>query len=341
MGSENYSKVDRVREIVFMIVLYALVLVFYAFDRGNPGITFQQLCFFTPYAIAAIVISYFFLPRFFYKSKIWLFLVGVAVVLTLVICFEELVLERLFFAGTRRGDTFGGIVYTLVDILPAIGILSGAKFAWDAFRKQRKIDAMQVAVNQSELQFLKSQINPHFLFNNLNNLYSYALEKDPKTPDVILELSGVLRYMLYETQGEFVTLSKEIEQLENFVRLNEMQIEERGKVNFSKDNVSSNHHIAPLILMVFVENAFKHSTASQGEGILIDIDVRVNASGQLEFKCSNTFEAMANNKSLSKGIGLKNVKKRLELIYPNKHQLKIKEIGERYSVDLILDLQKK
>ena len=341
MDAENYTKTDRIRETIFMVLLYLLVLIFYAFDRRNPGITIQQLSFFTPYSIAALIISYLFLPRFFYRNKIIVFFISVAVILAVVICFEELILENIFFPGTKRAETFGGIVFTLVDILPVIGILSGAKFGWDAFRKQRKLDAMQLAVNESELQFLKSQLNPHFLFNNLNNLYSYALENNPKTPEIILELSGVLRYMLYETQEEYVSLSKDVEQLENFIRLNEMQIEDRGQVTFSKQGGFSLYEIAPLILVVFIENAFKHSTASQAGGIFIDVDINVKENAQLDFKCTNTFEEMSNNKSLSKGIGLQNVKKRLDLIYPNNHQLAIDQSDGKFSVHLTLNLHKK
>lgn len=340
MLSERYTKADRVKEVIFMIVLYLLVLVFYGFDRRNPGITLQQFAFFTPYAIAGLVISYFFLQRFFYRNKIIMFFLSIIIILAMIICFEELVLERLFFPGTKRGSTFGGVIYTLVDILPPIGILAGAKFAYDAFWKQRKLDAMQVAVNESELQFLKSQINPHFLFNNLNNLYSHALENSPKTPEIILELSGFLRYMLYECKEEYVLLSKEIGQLENFIRLNELQIEERGRVNFNQEGISDHFKIAPLILVIFVENAFKHSTASQSGGIDIDINIKACEKGKIDFRCSNTFESSSNTDNLANGIGLKNVKKRLNLIYPGKHNLEIYQADGHYHVKLCLDLHK-
>jgi len=323
-----------------MVLLYILVLVFFAFDRDNPQINFEELAFFLSYAAAALVISYFLLPRFFYKNKIPLFLICLAILLAMVMLTEELVLEQIFYSGSNRAKTFPGVLHTLLGVLPMIAILSGAKFAYDAFQKQKKLDAMQVAINESELQFLKSQINPHFLFNNLNNLYSHALENSPKTPEIILELSGVLRYMLYECKEESVQLSKEIDQLENFIRLNEMQIEERGNVTFSKKGIASMHKIAPLILVIFVENAFKHSTASQSGGIHIDININISPGGQLDFTCSNTYEKMSNTSNLAQGIGLANVKKRLVLIYPEKHQLEIKQTEDRYIVRLSLDLLK-
>lgn len=253
---------------------------------------------------------------------------------------EELVLEQYFFPNSRRAQTFPGILFTLLHILPVIAILSGFKFAWDAIGKQRELEALQLSVHESELQFLKSQINPHFLFNNLNNLYSYAMEQSPKTPSIILELSSVLRYMLYDCKERYVPLSKEIEHLQNFTRLYELQIEDRGEVKFDTDNISSGYRIAPLILGVFLENAFKHSTASQSKDIKISVFIQVSGDGLLHFKCKNSYELRTNTEDVPHGIGLKNVKKRLELLYPKAHELNIEQGPNVYTVALSMKLNK-
>lgn len=109
-------------------------------------------------------------------------------------------------------------------------------------------------VAESRMQFLKSQINPHFLFNNLNNLYAYALENSPKTPKIILELSALLRYMLYDCQADYVPLAKEIKCLNDFINLQELQIENRGTIEFNISGKAENQLVAPLILIVFIEN---------------------------------------------------------------------------------------
>lgn len=223
--------------------------------------------------------------------------------------------------------------------MPVITILIGFKFAWDASTKQREVEQLQTSVKESELQFLKSQINPHFLFNNLNNLYSYAIEQSPKTPSIILELSWVLRYMLYDCKEDFVALQKEIEHLKNFTQLNELQIEERGQVTFETENIGSGYRIAPLILTVFIENAFKHSTASQSKDISINIDIKVTDKGILEFECKNSFQPLGNTDNLSKGIGLQNVKKRLQILYPDAHELTITQGTGLYSVFLKMQLK--
>lgn len=327
------------KEITFQIVLHLLVFIFYSYDREQPQIQAYQVAFFLNYAAATTFISYFLLPHFYYKKKYLHFFGAVFLTIVGVILIEELILEKIYFPDTR-GQGFPGILYTLMQVLPVITILSGFKFAWDALGKQREVDKLKAAIEESELQFLKSQINPHFLFNNLNNLYSYAIENSPKTPAIILELSSVLRYMLYECKAKFVPLSKEIEQLENFTRLSQLQIEERGVVNFKTQNIQPGYKIAPLILIVFIENAFKHSQASQSEDIFIDIDLSMLPEGQLDFICKNNFLPTTNTESLSHGIGLENVKKRLRLLYPKAHRLNIRTTENQYEVHLTMQLEK-
>ena len=330
-------------EIVFQLFLICLVFVFYAFEHKNGQRVFKfeesSILFFLNYVIAASIINYLLLPAYLYKKKSWHFTSWVLVVIAGVILIEEGVIEQIYFPDTR-GSSFPGVFINLTDSLPTITILVGFKFAWDALNKQKEVEQLKMAVKESELQFLKSQINPHFLFNNLNNLYAYALEKSEKTPQIILELSSVLRYMLYECKEMYVPLEKEIDQLENFVNLSQLQFEDRGVVQFNKKNIEANFKIAPLILTVFVENAFKHSASSQTNNIDIVIDVLLNSQGELRFKCSNTFSEDSNTDDLSKGIGLKNVKKRLQLLYPGAHELLIDESDNRYTVELSIYLKK-
>ena len=296
------------KELLFQVLLHGIVFIFYSYDRRNPQIEPYQIVFFSTYAAAALVINYLLLPKFLYRKKPLLFIFWVVVVLAGVIFLEETVIEQIYFPDTR-GQRFLGVFFSLWGVLPVITVLSGFKFAWDALRKQGEVESLKSTIRESELKFLKSQINPHFLFNNLNNLYSYAIVQSPQTPEIILQLSSVLRYMLYECQEKYVPLSKEVQQLGNFTQLYEMQIEERGVVNFSVEVDEPDYRIAPLILIVFIENAFKHSQASQSENIRIDIRIVLSEEGELSFSCQNNFEAVANTENLSRGIGLENVQK--------------------------------
>lgn len=327
------------KEFYIQIILYVLVFIFYSFDKDDPQVKVYQVLFFLNYAFAALFIGYFLLPQYYYRKKYFYFFVFASLIIAAVIIIEELVLERIYFPDTR-GKYFPGLFYSLLDVLPVITILSGFKFAWDALKKQREVDQLKSAIEESELRFLKSQINPHFLFNNLNNLYAYAIENSPKTPTIILELSSVLRYMLYECQEKYVSLSKEIEHLENFTRLNELQIEERGTVHFKTPSVPSDYQIAPMIFIVFIENAFKHSQASQSTNIFIDIEITLSDEGKLDFFCKNNFQPIANTENLSNGIGLENVRKRLQFLYPDAHQLAIREHENWYEVRLSIQLKK-
>ncbi|WP_411029699.1 sensor histidine kinase [Spongiimicrobium sp. 3-5] len=326
------------KEMFFQVILHVVLFLFFSFDRNEPSIQEFKVVAFINYALGAFVINYVLLPHFFYRKKYLLFFVFVSIMVAVIIAVEELVLEQIYYPDTR-GSNFPGVIYSLLDVMPVIAILAGFKFAWDASIKQRELEKLRSSIQESELQFLKSQINPHFLFNNLNNLYSYAMVQSPKTPSIILELSSVLRYMLYDCKEKYVPLQKEIEHLKNFTKLNELQIEERGKVNFKTENVKSGYKIAPLILTVFVENAFKHSTASQSDNIFIEVNVKVEENGLLDFECRNSFRPVTNTDSLSKGIGLQNVKKRLRLLYHNAHELNIKNEQNVYSVHLTMQLK--
>lgn len=330
---------SKTREIIFQVLLHIVLFLFFSFDKNEPEIQQYKIVAFINYAIGAFIINYVLLPTFFYKKEYLRFFLSVVFIVAIIIIVEEFVLEQIYFPDTR-GKHFPGVIYSLLDVMPVIMILAGFKFAWDASKKQGEVEELRSTAQQSELQFLKSQINPHFLFNNLNNLYSYAIDKSPKTPSIILELSSVLRYMLYDCKEDYVALVKEIKHLKNFTQLNELQIEERGKVNFRTKNVNLDFSIAPLILTVFVENAFKHSTASQSQDINIDIDINVSDSGLLEFECKNSFQPLGNTESLTKGIGLENVKKRLQILYPNAHELRINEIEGLYTVVLKMQLTK-
>ena len=201
-----------------------------------------------------------------------------------------------------------------------------------------EVNRLKELVVDSELQLLRSQVSPHFLFNNMNNLYAHAVEQSPDTPGIILELSAMLRYMLYDCREPNVLLGKEIDHLNNYIRLNQLHVGERGKVHFDTNGVDESLLIAPMILIVFVENTFKHSLSSMTEGIEIDIRIRTEGN-RLIFRCENRFDELTNTDSLVKGIGLENVKSRLKLLYEGRHRLSIISQAPKFLVELEIDLE--
>ena len=332
-----YKKLPiTLKELSFQLILHLVIFVFYAYSRENPQFETYEVVFFLNYAIGAFIINYWLLPTRIYHKKYLNFSIFLLLIISAMVVIEENVLEQIYFPDTRGKSFF--VLGNLLHMLPIIAIISGFKFAWDALGKAKEVEELRNTIKESELQFLKSQINPHFLFNNLNNLYAHAIEGSKQTPTIILEMSSVMRYMLYECKAEYVSLNKEIEHLTHFINLSNLQIEGRGKVNFQPPVIEKEYRIAPLILLIFVENAFKHSSSSQTENIDITIKLSVNERGVLNFTCKNSYLEQTNTQDINSGIGLENVKKRLQLLYPENHSLNISKSEEAYNVNLTLHL---
>ena len=329
---------DRKQFWIFQILLHVIVFIFYAVERNQTGIEGYKYAFFANYAIAAALINFIALPSFYKNKNIIRLIIAACIFIIAAVIIEEMILEHIFFEG-RRADSIQAL-WAFISIVPVVAILTGFKFGWDAYIKQKELERLESLVRESEMQFLKSQINPHFLFNNLNNIYSYALEGSEKTPGIILELSNLLRYMLYDCKDPFVSLAKEIEHLKSFISLSQLQIENRGNVKLNIQSADYSYQIAPLILIVFIENAFKHSQSGKSDNIEIEVDLSCSEKGILNFSCRNNYDAITNTKNLSQGIGLNNVKKRLEHRYGQLHTLDIKTTDKTYEVNLNIDLSK-
>jgi len=331
-----YSKKSVLIEILIMVLIALSFFWATSFHPDGRGIVWPQLAFLANYLICAIVISYFILPLTYHKQKYVLFLVMAILSILGAVLIEECILEVIFYPDTR-GSRFSGGLFNFIRMLPMVMLFTGFKFAFDAFNQQRHIKQLESVVNESQLRFLKSQVNPHFLFNSLNNLYSYALEQSPKTPEVILQLSSLMRYTLHEGDFDFVDLTNEVDFLRDFIDLNEMQIENRGKVSFIVDGDTKSTKVAPLIFIAFVENAFKHSASSQSSEIEIYVSLKTT-DDQILFRCENSFSQLNSEISGHQGIGLVNVKERLNLIYPDRHTLDIDISADRYVVNLQISI---
>ncbi len=190
---------------------------------------------------------------------------------------------------------------------------------------------------ETEMKLLKSQINPHFLFNALNNIYSLSYLKPEKTPENLLKLSEMLRYMLYECNVDKVPLSKEVAYLENFIHLKLLKDSRGMKVTANLEKNNGHLMIAPMLLIPFVENAFKHSDVEDLENGWINIVLKYE-KGKLIFTVENSNPEKKSTKDDVGGIGLPNVKRQLDLLYPKKYELEIKETQNKYSVHLEIDL---
>lgn len=186
----------------------------------------------------------------------------------------------------------------------------------------------------AELNFLKSQVHPHFLFNTLNNLYALTLLKSDKTSDIVLKLSDLLDYMIYKSNADFVPLTRDLEILKGYIQLERIRYNERLDFKLEMIGEPGRHEIAPLILLPFIENCFKHGASNDRSKPTIHIRLEIEESF-LSLQAVNSIPAVANlDESETTGIGLVNVKRRLELIYPGQHELKLSSEDNIFRVEL-------
>lgn len=194
----------------------------------------------------------------------------------------------------------------------------------------------ELKLKEAKLKLLQGQLHPHFLFNMLNNLYGLCIEKSSATPNVILQLSALLDYMLYECDKTKVPLINEVEFIQNYIELERLRHDERLNVSFEIDCIPNNVEIAPLLLFSFVENAFKHGVNKNTEGAFVYINLSVS-KGVLNFSIRNSLPPFSHRKS-NGGIGLKNVTDRLNLIYPNRYKLDIRIENNMFNVTFLVNL---
>jgi sensor histidine kinase YesM len=207
------------------------------------------------------------------------------------------------------------------------------------YRQQNRAEALERARLGAELSFLKSQIHPHFLFNTLNNLYSLTLKQSEHAPRVVLKLSELLNYMLYEASGKEVLLSREVLHLKNYVELEKIRYGNELEISLNAGEGVEGKKIEPMILLPFVENSFKHGLSQELSKPWITIDLKVKGD-LLIFSVENSKVPGITLESKSGGIGLNNVRRRLELLYPGSYELLTTDHGDYFAVSLKLDLSK-
>ncbi len=230
--------------------------------------------------------------------------------------------RQIFYNG------FWTLMFTLYAVIIYLSI------EW--FRERGRRNELAREKQKSEIDLLKSQVNPHFLMNTLNNLYALVYKGSDRAGDAILKLSEIMRYMLYDTHEEKVPLENEIKYLRSFIELQLLRFSNRELLEIDIQGNTSGRMIAPMLLVPFVENAFKHGNKNlPGMGISVALKV---SSGNLDFEVSNFKASKSLNKPEGKGIGLSNIRKRLQLQYPGRHNLEIFDGIDRYSIHLKLEL---
>ncbi|WP_298555740.1 histidine kinase [uncultured Algibacter sp.] len=281
------------------------------------------------------------MPRYLLKKKYVEFAIYLIVLLFIV-----LLINNYFYFQNIAKYSFNdpwSHLSTMMHTYPMAGMVVAIKL-WQHWHKNQIVkEQLKKEKAEAELNLLKAQIHPHFLFNTINNIYALSLEASKKTPESLLKLSELLNYVLYECNHNMVSLEKEINLIRNYLSLEKLRHEERLDVILNINGSLQDLYIAPLILLPFVENSFKHGVNSIIGKAWVSIDISIE-EGILTFKTENNkSDFISDEKSVkilnhNGGIGLKNVKKRLELMYHNSYELKTIESDESYLVILELNL---
>lgn len=333
---------QKIVQPVFHVVLWTFIFLYpFIFDYVNISDKTTLLRTFLLTSLQLILFylnSLVLIPKFLAPKKIASYLAIVIVIITLVIGLSLGVQYFLNPDYNKNAWIFYHFLYNSVLLSLLIwGLSSGMKITAEWFKNERLKKEMENQKISAELLNLKSQINPHFLFNSLNSIYSLANKNaDQKSAQAILKLSDMMRYMLYDSIDNEVPLEKEIEYLNNYIDLQRLRLRDNISVKFNVSGEVKDKIISPLLLIAFVENAFKHGISYQNESF-ISIELKVLKSG-LSFRTSNSIFKEFIEREKSSGIGLENVKRRLELLYPQKHKLVIDKKDKSFDVELEMDL---
>jgi len=324
----------------FLIWLAIFILISTQFYSDNRRIT-QSFFIRVGIDLMLFYINYILLvPFLLLKKKNILYFFSILILLVIVYYLNTFFEPPFNFKpeGIRFKERIGnrGLRSMPVVFASIFLIVSAAIKMYEEWNKNdRNKKEIKAQKNLSELEALKNQINPHFLFNSLNSIYSLTVKKSNDAPEAVITLSELMRYMLYQTNDDFVLLKQELEYLKNYMKLQRLRIANNENVKINIRGTILSQKIRPLFFISFVENAFKYGTDYHGNTeVKIEISVKDN---ELLFKCINLI-GRNNKKEDSSGIGLQNTKERLQLLYPEKHWLIIKEEDNKYIVDLKLKL---
>jgi sensor histidine kinase YesM len=335
MPIELISVKRKIRMLLPHIFAWGILVLTYFLKYINIHSAFKVSEYFLLAAINILtfyVITGYLFATIKKRKKAWLLLLILPLVLITGSGLKELLIIILKgYLGYDIIHTFSfnrfyiHLVHTGLFILAAI-IYYFIRY-WITLEKKQQ--NLQNEKNLAELQNLKSQVNPHFLFNTLNNLYYLCLKKDDVAPEMVMKLSELMRYIVSVGSKEYVDLEEEINHLGSYIELEKMRLPNPACIQTHFDIENTNIPVAPLLLLPFIENAFKHSKNKIEEDISISI---IEANYTLHFQISNTYNPNTYGKQT--GTGLENVRRRLNLVYPNQHQLEISDTNHTFKVDL-------
>ncbi len=314
-------------------------------DNFKAALLYEWL--FLPIRLIAVYLNWFLLiPFFLYQNRIFRYLLllsGALIILAYIQRYAaiEWIYPTYFpdWSGGEKPYQFFRIIQYVVIIASPVAFSTGIKLFLDWNAQKTRSRQLEIEKRNTELKYLKAQINPHFLFNTLNNLYGLSTENSQKVPGLIVKLSDFLSYSLYESNAEKTTVAREIKLIQDFVDLETERYADRVEVSWKLDKTVYSEEIAALLFMPLVENAFKHGVREATEKAAVNIEL-YREKQCLVFRIKNTLESQKVNDN-TPGIGLSNLKRRLELLYPGRHQLETHKSESYFNAILKLAVYEK
>ncbi len=323
---------------MFWILYYLFICAAFYSALDLHDLSFYiQLSAFMPVSAALVYINiYILIPVYLNRRKYFYYTLTLIIALFVMAYADQLIKNLYLHLGYKiytytSGLGFKSLFSEAVQLLYLTGFTTSIKLSKDWIQNQQLMKEKEKQYLETELNFLKTQIHPHFFFNTLNNLYSLTLKKSDQAPEVVLKLSSLMSYMLYESNAAKVSLNKEITYLQNYLDLEKLRFGQRLSVSFEIEGQIDEVSIPPMILILFVENSFKHGIKNNINKIIIEISLKVHADF-LFFGIKNPIGENASKENT--GIGLKNAKRRLELLYGKNYQLDISEKDNEFIVSL-------
>ncbi|MBN1986753.1 MAG: histidine kinase [Prolixibacteraceae bacterium] len=324
------------------LFFWLFYVLFFGSIYGKYGNDYQwyfleSLCMLPFIMIAAYTTIYGILPFYLKKRKLLLSVFFLIVLLFLVTLGERIFLRKLNNLPVTFDTLFGvTFLYLLLETNFMVAIAFAVKIVKKWLEQQNEKHAMEKQNLQTELNLLKTQLHPHFLFNTMNNLYALSLEKSAKTSEGIAKIAALLRTVLYECSEIEINLEKEIDLIDNYISLEKLRYGKHLNIQFRVTGPVQNKKIAPMMLFTFVENSFKHG----GHNLPGESFVRINlktTDTKIEFETENSISANQESKKSEGGIGLKNVQKRLDILYAGKYLLDIHNEKTKFKVQLVIE----
>jgi sensor histidine kinase YesM len=337
--SNSWKK--KTGQILLHVLFWTMIVTYFAWGFGfgvdYKAAFFNAILYLPGFIFIVYTLIYFLIPRYLIKRKYIQFFLGL--ILAVVTC---MIYSWAIELTITAKDKFEGVTMaTGRAILPFIhvaGIAISINLLNYWYRQKQKTIEAQNEKTTAELNLLKSQVHPHFLFNTLNNLYSYTLEKSEKAPEIILKLSNLLRFMIYESDVAFIPLQKEISILQQYIDLEQLRYGDRLDISFTINGDLEKKEVAPLLLLPFLENVFKHGVSHQTDHCWISFDLRLSpVCIYLKLINSKDIDEPSSPDQFS-GLGLQNVRRRLELLYPARYKLETLEKDEFFIVNLELQV---